>query len=259
MKSTANKSKPSLGISGFILLFLIYHLPGLFQYYLKQPLLLFFELAMLVFVIAAFLIGRYWHANGLKLFGLYAFRRNWKNFVFGLFLGILMASIANFIPVLLGWTTFTFSVDWTQVLLQTILIALGTLLPSLSEDILTRAYLKAFWPQQIDVKWLILLSALVFVLNHIFRLTKPDVMLYLFILGILLMWCVVETGTLWLTLGIHWGGNMVYQFFSNLLHSQSLRETGLENYILAACYAAGFLLLLSWKRFFLKGIHQIST
>ena len=94
------------------------------------------------------------------------------------------------------------------------------------------------------MNWLIVISATVYVLNHIFRLTRPDVLLYLFILGVLLMWCYVTTGTLWLTLGIHWGSNIAYQSFSNLVSFNSIKETGLENYILAACYAFAFLLVI---------------
>ena len=69
-------------------------------------------------------------------------------------------------------------------------------------------------------------------------------MLYLFILGYLLMWCYVKTGTLWLTLGIHWGSNIAYQCFTNLVSFNPIKETGMENYILAASYSLGILLVL---------------
>jgi membrane protease YdiL (CAAX protease family) len=65
-------------------------------------------------------------------------------------------------------------------------------------------------------------------------------MIYIFILGLVLAWCLIYTGSLWLTLGIHWGTNVAYQFFTNVITVRTVRETGLDNYILAGSY------LLAW-------------
>ncbi len=54
--------------------------------------------------------------------------------------------------------------------------------------------------------WLVFCSALVYVLNHIYRLGDGWLLLsHLFVLGILLVIPLVRTGNLGATLGIHWG------------------------------------------------------
>lgn len=245
-----NSGTPGIlyGIKGFVILFLVYHIPEFLQKNYQKPLLLILESGMLLFAVIAFYIGRRWHRNGFRIYGLHSFRENRGNLVQGLIIGILIAALANLLPVLFGWTRLSIHLNWTQILLQTLAFSIGTLLPSLAEDILTRGYLRAFWPETRNMKWLIPISAAVYALNHIFRLTKPDVMLYLFILGYLLMWCYVKTGTLWLTLGIHWGSNIAYQFFTNLVSYNPIKETGMDNYILAACYSLGVLIVFTMQK-----------
>jgi uncharacterized protein len=248
MNIKSNKKSMLLAPGGFVVLFLIYHLPEFLQNHYQKPLILVLESGMLLFTITAFLFGRQWHRNGFRIYGLHSLRKNKRNLIIGLLSGILIAGVANMIPVWLHWSEISIQVNWTQILLLLLLFALGTLLPSLAEDILTRGYLRIFWPESWNLYWLIPFSALVYALNHIFRLGKPDVMLYLFALGFLLMWCYVKTGTLWLTLGIHWGSNMCYQFFTNLIILKSVKETGMENYVLAVCYASGILLIILMQK-----------
>jgi len=238
---------------GFAILFSVYHFPEILQNHYQKPLILLFESCMLLFTIVAFVIGKQKFKNGFRMYGLFGFRQHWGNLGKGLIIGIFISVLANLIPVWLGWNKMFVHFDWNQILLQTLLFAVGTLLPSLAEDILTRGYLKAYWPEKWNLKGLILLSAMVYVLNHIFRINKPDVMLYLFILGLFLMWAFTATGSLWLTLGIHWGSNIAYQFFTNVVTTNSLKETGMENYILGGCYALGFgIVVILYKRNYFK-------
>ncbi len=241
--SASNGKKILVTVMGFVVLFLFYHLPEFLQIRFQKPLLLVLELGMLLFTLLAFYFGRQFHRNGFRLYGLFAFRQHGGNLAKGLFLGILIPLVANLIPFWMGWSDLSLRMDWLNLIPQILLFAMGTLLPSLAEDILTRGYLRAFWPEKWKLHWLVPVSAAVYVLNHIFRLGKPDVMLYLFVLGMLLMWSYYKTGTLWLTLGLHWGGNITYQFFANSIENTPIRETGLENYFLAACYLVGFLLI----------------
>lgn len=239
------KSRLLLPLILFLLLFSVYHLPEFLQRHYQKPLLLFFELSMLLFAIIAFFIGMQKNKNGLKIFGLFSFRKYKGNLFKGLIIGFSISAIANFIPVLLNWSEISIQFSLQKIVTQTALFGVGTLFPSLAEDILTRGFLKTYFPEKWNVKWLVVFSASVYTLNHIFRLNKPDVLLYLFILGLLLMWSYVATGSLWLTLGIHWGSNIAYQFFSSLVNINPLKETGLENHLLALCYSGGFLIVFA--------------
>ena len=250
MKRTKNNDNKLIikHILTFLFLFLIYHFPEFLQQHYQKPLLLLFETVMLVFVITAFFVGRRNHNNGLKTFGLISFRQHKGNLLKGIIIGFSLFAIAGFIPVWLNWSEISIHFGWKHILFQTILFSLGTLLPSLSEDILTRGLLKAYFPEKWNTSWLILISAIVYVLNHYYRLNKPDVLLYLFILGILLMWSFVATGSLWLTLGIHWGSNIAYQFFTNLTDIDPIKETGLENYLLALSFFIGFIAVFGFYK-----------
>lgn len=223
MTVESNRKKILVALMGFVFLFLLYPLPGFLQNHFQKPLILELELGMLLFTVFAFYFGRQFHRNGFRLYGLFAFGPHIGNLAKGLFLGILIPLVANLIPVWLGWSNISFRIDWVHLYPQILLFALGTLLPSLAEDILTRGYLRAFWPEKWNLLWLVPVSAVVYVLNHIFRLGKPDVMIYLFVLGCLLMWSYYKTGTLWLTLGLHWGGNINYQVFTNLVENTTIR------------------------------------
>ncbi len=236
--------KPLITFIGFIVLFILYHIPELFQNYYQKPLILLLESCMLLFVTVAYFIGKRKHKNGFKTYGLFAFRKHWSNLVIGLLTGILITVMANLVTVGLQWNKISFHLEWYQMLLQSVIFAVGTLLPTLAEDILTRGYVKAYWPAKWNVNLLVLFSAAVYVLNHIFRLNKPDVLLYLFVLGLLLMWVFVVTRSLWLTLGIHWGSNIAYQFFANAATFETINDTGFENYILAASYVLGFMFVI---------------
>lgn len=244
MSKSKSNIKPQLllPLVHFLLLFGVYHLPEFLQRHYQKPLLLFFELNMLLFVAIAFFIGRQKNKNGLETFGLLSFRQHKGNLFKGLIIGFSLSALANFIPAWLNWSEISVQFSLQKVVTQTALFSIGTLFPSLAEDILTRGFLKAYFPEKWNIKWLVPLSAAVYTLNHIFRLNKPDVLLYLFILGLFLMWSYAITGSLWLTLGIHWGSNIAYQFFANLVATSPIKETGLENYLLALCYSGGFLI-----------------
>lgn len=253
MNSLSNPSvkKIFIPVVGFIVLFTLYHLPELFQNHYQKPLIWLLETGMLLLVIVAYFIGKRKFENGFRTYGLFDFSKHWGNLAKGLLIGICITILSNLIPVWLHWNKISIQWDWQQLLLQSVLFAIGTLLPSLAEDILTRGYIMAYWPGKWNVNLLILFSAGVYVLNHIFRLNKPDVMLYLFVLGFVLMWAFVATRSLWLTLGIHWGSNTAYQFFANAASFETIKDTGMENYVLTACCVLGFaLVFLLYKRGF---------
>ena len=236
-----------------MLLFFLYHLPEFFQRYYGQPLIWLLELGMLVMVVASYFIIRIQKGEGFDAYGLFNLGGYKFNLLKGLLLGFVFSALANLISVWLNWNTLSMSFSLGQVMMQTLIFALGTLLPSLAEDILTRGYLFAHLQNKLGRALFIFISALVFTLNHIFRLSHPDVMVYIFMLGLLLAWCLVYTRSLWLTLGVHWGTNIAYQFFTNIISLKTVKETGYDNYLLAACFFVGWIIVvLLYKAGFFK-------
>ena len=87
--------------------------------------------------------------------------------------------------------------------------ALATFLPSIAEDILTRGL---WWRQvgeALSPVTFVALSAVVYVLNHIFRLANgPAEWAMLACFGVAYAVALVKSGTLWAAVGLHWGWNL---------------------------------------------------
>lgn len=199
---------------------------------------------MLIVIVASYFVARIQKRNGFTAYGLFPPGAYKFNLIKGIVLGFSFAALANLITVWLNWNTLSIKFSGYEIISQTLVFAIGTLLPSLAEDILTRGYLFAYWPEKWNRNIFVIVSAFIFSLNHIFRLTHADVMIYIFVLGLLLAWCLIYTRSLWLTLGIHWGSNIAYQFFTNVVELKTVRETGYDNYLLAACYFIGWIVVI---------------
>jgi hypothetical protein len=252
-KNKQQKSSALTMLIGFLVLFFVYHIPEFLQRHYRKPLLLLMEICMLIAVLIFFFILSQQNKKPQYDSGLSDFKNQQRNLYIGLSIGILLIVGLNFLTILLQWNSITIKASFTSVLGQSFLFVIGTFLPSLAEDLLTRAYLLAHRPKHCNPKWMIFFSALVYTINHIFRLDRPDVLLYLFALGILLMMCLILTRSLWLTLGIHWGSNIAYQFFANIATVNTLKEIGYENYLLSGFYITGIILvLILWKSNLLK-------
>lgn len=204
---------------------------------------------MLATIICSYFTARIQNGTGLNAYGLFNLRQYKRNLIIGLSIGFALSALANFLSVWLKWNALSKEMPFIRVVVKTIIFGAGTFAPSLAEDILTRGYLFAHW----DSKWgrtsFVFVSAILFTTNHFFRISHTDVMLYLFILGLLLAGCLMYTGSLWLTSGIHWGTNIAYQFFANIVPLRTVKETGMDNYLLAACYFVGLLLVTILYRF----------
>jgi membrane protease YdiL (CAAX protease family) len=91
-------------------------------------------------------------------------------------------------------------------------IALGlvaTFIASITEDILTRGVLWGALEGKHRGALFVLLSAAVYVLNHIYRLgAGPTEWLLLLSFGLAYGAATAATGTLWAAVGLHWGWNL---------------------------------------------------
>jgi uncharacterized protein len=83
-----------------------------------------------------------------------------------------------------------------------------TFFPSIAEDIVARGFVMRAFPS-LRARWLFIpFSALVFVLNHIYRLANgPAEWAMLFAFGLAYAAALWFSGSLWAALGLHWGWN----------------------------------------------------
>jgi membrane protease YdiL (CAAX protease family) len=149
--------------------------------------------------------------KGLEGYGL-SFTNNWYRVLatgvvigFGAFVLSLVGSIGLQFEQLEDIQSFQFFLNSLPLTL------LMTFFPSIAEDILTRGYFYGHLGFLKPAVW-ILLSATIYVLNHIWRLDDGiPVLSYLFLLGLVLGVSVIAKKCLWLALGIHWGANIAFE------------------------------------------------
>lgn len=195
--------------TGFFILFGIYHA--------AEYMILFknstagFLFLQVVFFAAAWLIAKWQTGQGFKAWGFATGEKSVQQLLCGLISGFVLYGL-YYITSLLLHTEEMLSVPSSDVFIKQFLyFGFGTALSSLSEDLLTRAYLYRFMHDKVNKQLLIAFSSLAYVCNHIYRLQEGwQVWFYLFVIGVLLMTAFVNTGHIWMTFGLHWSGNMVF-------------------------------------------------
>lgn len=229
---------------GFTILFAVYHFHEFYQSMTVSA------ITLLSFMVVSHFVARAQKLEGIKSWGLGLQDRWWLKLLMGLALGVIFVSLSSLAASYFGYEKTTASPGW-QVFFQKIWwLVFMTFWPSLAEDILTRGYLYRHLSHRMPAYLWVLLSATVYVLNHIWRLTDhPAVLTYLFILGLVLGVAVVLTKSLWLALGIHWGANIVYFVTVDILAVESIVDGRQSTWVLAAVYLLLLLVLLSFAAF----------
>ncbi|MBI3175277.1 MAG: CPBP family intramembrane metalloprotease [Chloroflexi bacterium] len=207
--------------SGFLILFLLYQLAEANgQDILNIPGKPYSILLMFLLVLpAAALVARWQDGVGLSAYGMGLLDGWWKNYLFGVGLGLTAQSILEWIGIQLGvrrGARFRFS--W-RTLCSGLLWTLVTNFPAATgEDILTRGYLWRFM-QSSPLLAFVLVSAAVYTLNHVIRLlTRPITDWYhLPFLGLTLAYALYQTGSLWFVIGLHQSGNVIVSLMRQMM------------------------------------------
>ena len=195
---TFQKTRISRGgkiVTSFILLFILYHLA---EYWImfENNVILFFTFQFLFFI-SAYFLGRWYSGKGFAAWGLPFSKKIINNIFLGILLGLFLYSVPYFLFLFLGFEEIKYLPTFPEVFKEGWPFALGVLFTSFSEDILTRGLIFAHFNDKIKPLFLAMLSALIYLLNHIYRLDDGlDVIAYLFLLGILFIIPVLTTRNL---------------------------------------------------------------
>ncbi|HNV27508.1 MAG TPA: CPBP family intramembrane metalloprotease [Cyclobacteriaceae bacterium] len=216
----------------FIILFGLYHA--------AEYLIVFqnnaagFLLVQFAFFVTAYFLGRWYSGDGLSTWGLPLKGR--KNFLVGVACGVLIYGASYLVSIHTGVESITKVPDWITVVKASAPFAFGVLLSSFSEDILTRGLVYAHFKNKLQPIWLVSLSAIVYVLNHIYRLGDGiEPILYLFLLGVIFFIPLLRTKNLWLTGFMHWSGNTFFFIFHNVIQTESSSDLISPNYLFSIC------------------------
>lgn len=197
--------RPALYAGGFALLWALGLWPHWVSLWLAVP-------GALLFFAVAHLISRKLALGGLPGLGL-AFSPGWP---FKLLAGFLAGIAAVLVYVMLA----VFGERYEEIAFRpldeiggTILLAaLNTAYVGFWEETLCRGYLLKVLRQRFTVPVLAILSGLAFVPFHFTQFGKlPDFFLaYWFISGVAFAIPLLLTGSLWLSIGLHWGHNLAF-------------------------------------------------
>ncbi len=206
-------------LTGFFILFALYHTAEYMMLFENNITgFLFFQG---LFFTAAWIVAKWLTGKGFTAWGLAVSKKNFKALCVGLVAGFAVYLVYFFTSLELHVVEIVQLPSFKTAAVQFCYLGFGTALTSLSEDVFTRGYLYRFLHRKLDKKLLVVFSAFIYVLNHIHRLQDGwQLWVYLFIIGVFLMTAFVNTGSIWMTFGLHWSGNMVYHSTNTIISSK---------------------------------------
>lgn len=221
-------------ISGFILLFFLYHAAEYMIVFKNSPTgFLGFQF---LFFLTAWLVAKWQTGKGLSAWGLGLRKHFLQQLLIGILIGIVLYGLYFFISIRCGAEKIVSAPSLNQVLSPFFLFVFGNFFSSFSEDILTRGYVYQHSYRKLSGTTIVLLSALVYLLNHIYRLSDgPQAWIYLFALGIFYVLPLIISKRLWFTGGMHWSGNCFFFFTHGIMTTDNGSLHFSPNYILVIC------------------------
>lgn len=200
------------GIIGFIFLDLYFNLVPvkLSNSYLQlATILLFFPLAQIV--------GKIVGINGLAGMGIH-FHKGWfQNFIISFFIGFTFWAIWDSYYFLIGDYQFQ-GLNPSFLGMPLMEVVVGYFLGSLINDIMIRGYLIALLLRTLNIKWVLVISVLIYALEDFWYAGfSVSNIIFSIILGMSLTYAFYKTGSIWANTGIHFGSNMLYGLMSGQL------------------------------------------
>ncbi len=218
----------------FLFLFVVYHCAEYMIVFKNSP--VYFFLLQGLFFSLAWIFGNWYSQNGLTAWGLPFKRKMLRLSAIGFVMGIILYGFPFAISLLFGVEEIVKIPDLKTIILSSLPFAVGVFFSSLSEDILTRGVIYAQFHTKLKTYWLVIASALLYLLNHIYRLNDGlESLTYLFILGVVLIIPLINTRNLWFTGAMHWSGNVFFYVTHNVIQTDSLDSKISPNYLFAIC------------------------
>ncbi|MBS1771255.1 MAG: CPBP family intramembrane metalloprotease [Bacteroidetes bacterium] len=214
---------------GLALLLVTYQAAEAFMYFYNDA-IAFLSLMASVLVLAH-IIARQQGFGGIQDYKL-AWQKDGKYlFVVGLLSGFVTYSLSFVVSLLTHREMINaHNLSLLPTLGKVVLFSVGTFLPSIAEDIITRGYVFAVFGKNWNKIVFVLVSALFYVLNHPYKLAAPDeTLIYLFITGVFLAIPLALTNSLWYSIGLHWACNVVYRITKDVLDMTYAKDYGLSS------------------------------
>lgn len=204
----------------FSVFFVLYH-SAEYMLVFKNSVAGFFVFQFLFFL-SAWILGNWNKKNGFGCWGLSFSKLKTKHVLLGTITGIILYGIPYLISLSLGIEFLSKIPPWPDILKASIPFTFGVFFSSFSEDILTRGTVFRLLNKKFKSGWIIIISATLYLLNHIYRLNEGiDTLSYLFLLGVLFVIPFIITKSLWITGFIHWSGNAFFFVTHNVIQTNN--------------------------------------
>lgn len=234
-------------LAGFIVLFCLYHAAE-YMIIFKNSAAGFLGFQFLFFC-SAWCIAKIQFKQGMKAWGLGTGKFFFWHLAVGMLMGIVLYGLTFGISVFTGAEKIISIPSWKAIAAPLGLFIFGNFFSSVSEDILTRGYLYKHFIAKWSGGVLVIISAVVYLLNHIYRLADGiETYTYLLMLGILFIIPVIRTQQLWFTSGMHWAGNCFFYYSHELIKIADGTGKISPNYLLILC----ILVLIPVNNFLLR-------
>jgi membrane protease YdiL (CAAX protease family) len=230
----------------FIVLFATYHFSEIVG---NNP--IFILSSFIFFFIAAQIVAKLLGEKGISSFGLQKHRGASRSLVSGYLLGILFYGGSFIVSILTGKIYFDGSFSVQQIIFPLLGMVLLTFLSSSSEDILTRGFVFKYLPKKLSLASMVVISSVIYVLNHIWRIDDGYTQwIMLLLMGLTYAIPFAVTGSLWFTIGCHWGWNTV-----SLLKSQigNMSDLKIIDHTTDWTYIFTMLIFLVFVSFYSRG------
>lgn len=235
-------------LAGFALLFALYHAAEYMILFHNSP--AGFLTFQLLFFVGAWGIAKGQGKPGLAAWGLDTKKRLLLHLLVGMMMGVVLYGSTFLLSLWLGSERLTAIPPFAAMATPLSLFAFGNFFSSFAEDVLTRGYVFHHLYDRVSRVALVLLSAVVYLLNHIYRLDDGiETYLYLFVLGVVFAIPLLLTKRLWFTGGMHWAGNITFYLTHELWNTEEATGVIAPNYILVVVA-----LLLIPVNYFLLGV-----
>lgn len=139
-----------------------------------------------------------------------------KQWTLNVLLGFLMGAFVYALKYLVFYKLGRFEIikqlspEYIYGMLSQAFIAM--LFSSLINDMMIKGYWLPYFKQRNLMKWFIPTVTVLYSLDDIWNEGFNAVnILFSAVLGVTLAYTVLKTGSIWMSFGIHWGGNMVYR------------------------------------------------